>query len=245
MGWEVTVSATNQEASTTSSCEFGCNGSGYFDPKDADVPTVTVCLCWWLSSVGIPKALHGKHFDNFDVDRAFSQYRRVVSWVDGYRDGCHSLMLLGGGRGTGKTHLMAAAAIEVIRKHKRSSKAMQGTRFLLSPAFFADITTNPEGFGDRLDEAARARLLFVDDVGQADEGDPAWLRAKKRDAWFRLINHRDMNGLTTVATTNLETIPQIADVVGEAGASRLLGMCGSAGLVKFEGISDYRLRELV
>lgn len=224
----------------TLKCEFGCDGGGFFPDVDG---FMRVCLCHWLSLVGMPKALHGKRFDTFTAGRADSQLERVIAWAENYHDGVHSLLLYSDGKGTGKTHLMSAAAIRVIRHHKRSSRDLEATRFYLAPRLFEDITSNPEAFNDRLDTAMRATLLFLDDVGQGDEGDPAWLRAKKRDAWFRLFSHREMQGLTTVATSNLDSVAKLADVLGEAATDRFMGMTGKPGRIKFDGITSYRLRE--
>lgn len=224
----------------TSNCEFGCDGGGFMPQADG---AMRVCLCHWLGLVGLPKALNSKRFDDFDASRAGEQLRRVREWADNYHDGIHSLLLYSDGKGTGKTHLLSAAAVQVIRRHKYTSATLERTRFVLAPRFFEDMTSNPEAFSDRLDRAMRCDLLFIDDVGQGDEGDPAWLRAKKRDAYFRLFNHREMHGLTTAATSNLDTIAKFADVLGEAACDRFMGMCGKAGRIKFDGITSYRLRE--
>lgn len=202
------------------------------------------CRCLPLSFARIPRPLHGKTFGAFDASRAPEQFERVQAWAAGYHDGAPSLMLFGSGKGSGKTHLMTAAAVSVILTGKVRPAIDERVQFVLAPRLMAGVT-QPETFSDTLESLARHRLLFVDDVGQADEGDPAWLRAKKSDAYFRLINHREMNGLTTVCTSNLESVEQFADVLGEAAADRLLGMCGKQGLVKFSGITSYRLRHLL
>ncbi len=216
-------------------CEYGCDGSGVnHQPSGA----VRFCTCTFMAAV--PAQLRGKRFDNFDAGRAPEQLGRVRAWADGYTDGCRSLILFGSGKGTGKTHLMAAAANQVIaaRRHTDFNQAV----FALAPTMLAGIANEQSPI---LDRATKAVVLFLDDVGQGDEGDPAWLRAKKRTAYFRIIDHRDAGGLTTVCTSNMETVEQFADVIGEAATDRLFGMCGKAGLVQFGGIPSYRLRELL
>lgn len=223
----------------TSNCEYGCDGSGFFE---VDQQSTRMCVCRLVAISTVPTHLRSKRFSGFDVSRAPEQVRQVRAWADAYADGCHSLILFGSGKGTGKTHLMAAAALQVIasRRHRDFGEVS----FTLAPSMLADIAQTHER-NEQMVRAAKAIVLFLDDVGQGDEGDPTWLRAKKRSAYFRLINAREMGGLTTVCTSNLETIEQFADVVGEAATDRLFGMAGRAGLVKFNGIPSYRLRELL
>lgn len=222
----------------TSKCEYGCDGGGTISNDGIHIDGF--CVCMRLAWAGIPQPLRSKRFDNFDAGRVDEQVARVRAWVDAFEHGCPSLMLYGFGKGTGKTHLMAAAAHHIAAHKVQPLNA--GMAFMLAPNVFVNITSDVDKFNADIEKASNARLLFLDDVGQADEGDPAWLRAKKRDAYFRLINHRETNGLTTVCTSNLETVEQFADVLGEAAADRLLGMCGKPGLIKFSGIKSYRLR---
>lgn len=226
---------------SNSDCVYGCDGAGIMPEPDR-----RACRCMALAFAHIPRALHGKTFANFDASRAPVQFQAVSRWTEAWAPGAHSLMLIGAGKGTGKTHLMAAAANQLVLSGKVRPAIDGQVAFALAPDLMAKITG--DAFNDRWLELSRHVLLFLDDVGQADEGDPAWLRAKKRDAWFRLINYRDMNGLTTVCTSNLDSVAKIADVLGEAAADRLLGMCtadGAEGLVKFTGITSYRLRALL
>ena len=230
---------------SNSDCYFGCDGQGVlWGASEGTYRSRQVCQCMTLRFAQIPKPLHGKHFDNFDASIAPTQFEAVKRWADNFAPNGPSLMLFGHGKGTGKTHLMAAAANAVALAAKVSVGTGGQIAFVMAPDLMAGVTS-PESFTDRLEDLKRQVVLFIDDVGQADEGDPAWLRAKKRDAYFRLFNHREMHKLTTVCTSNLESIAQFADVLGEAAADRLLGMCGKPGLVKFSGISSYRLRALL
>jgi len=103
-------------------------------------------------------------------------------------------LLLMGGYGSGKTHLAAAIASEVV--------AMGiPTLFLTVPdlldwlrfSYHSDDTT----FEERFEEIRGVRFLVLDDLGTQNTTD--WAREKL----YQIINHRYIYRLPTVLTTNL------------------------------------------
>ncbi len=241
------------EPSTKSPCDHGCDGSGWIqvirdEPnRKGEIEQVTrmaYCECEKrrrrmakveaaAGAAAMPADLRGKTFANFDDGRADDQRDRARGWAAAYAAGTHSLLLYGKGKGTGKTHLAAAIA----------NSLLGDVPLLFVTAM--DLTgrmQDPKEVGPLIEAATAVDLLFVDDLGQADEGDPKWLRAMKQQTWFQILNRREMAGLATVGTSNLDSPEDITAALGEAATDRLFGMCGPAGLIRFPEMPSYRLR---
>lgn len=103
-------------------------------------------------------------------------------------------LLLGGGYGSGKTHLAAAIA---------NSAVSQGTPtlFITVPDLLDSLRfafNDPETtFEARFEEIRNANLLVLDDFGTQNA--TAWAQEKL----FQIMNYRYINKLPTVITTNL------------------------------------------
>lgn len=121
------------------------------------------------------------------IERAYEAARNFAHSLNGW-------LLIRGGYGVGKTHLAAAIGNEAV-------SLGVPTLFLTVPdlldslrfAYSAEDTT----FEERFDEIRQAPLLILDDFGTHSATE--WAREKL----FQLLNHRYLNRLPTVVTTNL------------------------------------------
>lgn len=99
-----------------------------------------------------------------------------------------------GGYGSGKTHLAAAIANEVVERG-------QAVLFVVVPDLLdylrATFSPNsPVGFDERFEEVRSAPLLILDDLGT--QSSTAWAQEKL----FQILNHRYNARLPTVITSN-------------------------------------------
>lgn len=192
-----------------------------------------------MDGADIPADLQGRTFDTFDTSLAPQQFERAVAWANGIIAGTlnHSLMLYGKGKGQGKTHLAAAAA-NMIVQHKPAL-------FVVGPDMADQVIEQHDQAARLVSQMIGAPVLFVDDLGQADDGQARWKKSATQQLWFRVLNAREQGGRPICVTSNLASPADFMKSIGDAGASRLFGMCGRAGAVEFKGINDYRLRDFM
>ena len=135
-------------------------------------------------------------------------------------------LLLMGGYGSGKTHLAAAIANDVLARG--IVPLFVTVPDLLDHLRGAYAPGAVEGYGDRFDHVRTAPLLILDDLGT--ENATPWALEKL----FQLLNHRYMARLPTVITTNHEL---------ERMDPRLRSRLADPELVEMVTIlaSDYRL----
>lgn len=140
-------------------------------------------------------------------------------------------LLLLGQVGSGKTHLAAAAANQLLRRGKR-------VLFLVVPDFLDELRNSfgSEGTDSQclLDKAKRTEVLVLDDLGTHNMSD--WTRS----VLFSVLNYRVNEGLTTLATSNLD-FAALQEQLGTRSLSRLLSLCEPCLLVSD---CDIRLRGL-
>jgi len=121
------------------------------------------------------------------LERAFNQ-------ATAYAQSLHGWLLIHGGYGCGKTHLAAAIANACVGLGVP-------TLFLTVPDLLDSLRSAYSGedtaFDERFDQVRQAPLLVLDDFGTQNATD--WAREKL----FQILNHRYINRLPTVVTTNL------------------------------------------
>ena len=120
-----------------------------------------------------------------------------TAWLaaTGYANNPRGWLVFEGVFGCGKTHLALGIAHHAIYKKGIKVKFFTATGLLDEiKATFNNPDTNTE---DVLDSIQNAQLLIVDDYGV--ESPTQWAREKL----FQILNHRHLNRLPTVITTNL------------------------------------------
>jgi DNA replication protein DnaC len=136
-------------------------------------------------------------------------------------------ILLEGGYGCGKTHLAAAIANDAVQRGV-------ATLFITVPDLLDSLRiayrSQETTFEERFDDIRGAELLIMDDFGTQNA--TAWAQEKL----FQIINHRYINKLPTVITTNL-----VLDEI----ESRIRSRLQDGDLVRHVRISapDYRRPE--
>lgn len=138
-----------------------------------------------------PKRSDVAEADRSLLSRAFEIARRFANKPEGW-------LLLTGPYGSGKTHLAAAIAHEVV---SRGAPAI----FLVTPDLLDHLRSafspNAESdFDQRFETVREIPLLVLDDLG-AQSATP-WAKEKL----FQLLNHRYVARLPTVITTNLRLV---------------------------------------
>ncbi len=122
------------------------------------------------------------------LEQAFNSAYNFAQTLKGW-------IFLSGRYGCGKTHLAAAIANEALKNGTP-------TLFLTVPDLLdwlrASYSSSTDSFEDRFDEIRNYPLLVLDDFGTQNA--TPWAQEKL----FQIINHRYINQLSTVVTSNLD-----------------------------------------
>lgn len=122
------------------------------------------------------------------LEQALAMAQQYATRLDGW-------LLLMGSYGCGKTHLAAAVANHAV------AHGVQ-TLFLTVPDLLDWLRYSyqdpDETFENRFEEIRNVRLLVLDDLGTQNA--TPWAEEKL----FQIINHRYVNRLSTIVTTNLD-----------------------------------------
>ena len=182
-----------------------------------------------------PARLHVQLGDDNPLDM-------VTSWLAAIRDMPHgdyhsgppvALHLYFAGKGTGKTHLAAGAAL-AARAMGRLTVFLEEVSYL-ERAWAADFADKEQL---SMLPGESAWLTVIDDIGQNPPGrDPRALQK----AWYNIINRRWLKAGWTIITSN-RTLDELRDqhTLSEAAHSRLHQM--TRGEVVVMDAADQRLR---
>lgn len=173
---------------------------------------------------------------NATFDNAYIRCKRYCEVADKVlADGLG--IYLYGDKGTGKTHLTACMANNLIRQRKQ----VLFTNFAeIAKAIKGTFNSLHESEGSYINRIATIDFLFIDDLGtervQATNGADLWLQEKI----FDVLNKRYNNHKPTIFTSN----HSIAELISERGimsktVDRIAEM--SSAVLKIEGES-YRLK---
>ncbi len=210
-----------------------CNDTGVVGDKGcACIKRATARRAYYTSGLG--KALDGQTFESFDMryyggktKSGFSVnelmqnvFEYCKSYAESFKTGSDSLLMIGGA-GLGKTHLATAIARVVIDKgHSVVYESAQNVVNSYEAEHFGRSTNADTG------RYTDCELLIIDDLGTE------FVTPFSVSVFFNLLNHRIINGLPTIVTTNLK-LSEIETNYKERIYSRLLGdyttlaFCGS------------------
>jgi DNA replication protein DnaC len=200
-----------------------CGGIGYvrhdLPVDDPNFGLLEVCTCQKLEvqKSSLQRLYHLSNLDAFkqmtfesfnSVGRGSSQENNktlevAFNTAKNYAHHLNGWLLLMGSYGTGKTHLAAAIANEVV------SLGIE-TLFLTVPDLLDWLRfsygSSETTYEERFEEIRNIHFLVLDDLGTQNA--TAWAREKL----YQIINHRYTHRLPTVLTTNL-SLSQIDDRV--------------------------------
>ena len=172
------------------------------------------------------EGLENKSFSSFQTDtpaqaKALEAAQHFAQTLQGW-------LVLVGGVGTGKTHLAAAIANDVLDQGEHTAMFSVAPDLLDHLRATFDPTKGID-YDERFNDIRNSFLLVLDDLGT--ENATPWAREKL----YQIINHRYNEGLPTVITTN-----QIEGGIDDRILSRILDRDLSKRII-LNG-DDYRRR---
>lgn len=234
---EITIEA---DANDKELCPV-CKGKGFVINDDG---TATWCTCMQqdnterrLVAARIPAKYMTRTFESFtpyspQLKKIYQDALRYATTFQSIRKIDKKGLLLTGSVGTGKTHLAAAILRKVI------SDGHSGL-FWNIVDFFRELRStmnndDPEHTEESiLAKARQVDLLVLDDLGIEKTTD--WVL----DRLYLLINSRYQDDMPLIVTTN-QTLPELADRVGQRIVSRLSEMCSHLNI----NAEDYRRKNM-
>lgn len=195
-----------------------CGGVGHVRQDlpitDPDFGKLVMCSCLQRKAVAGAQsrllrqsnmeALSDKTFESFRPEglvgadtREVSSLEMAYRFAQQYAQDLNGWFLLMGGYGCGKTHLAAAIANAAMQRGVK-------TLFLTVPDLLDWLRYSYDApdtsFEERFDEIRNVPLLVLDDLGTQNA--TKWAEEKL----FQVINHRYVQRLPTVVTTNLDLV---------------------------------------
>jgi DNA replication protein DnaC len=233
------VGSTRRSSEETDSCPH-CKGAGFVRidaPVDSpNFSRLIPCVCKqderWARSDRDKRRysnldlIEGWEFATFDPGVAGTHDAHAIARA--YADDPHDWLVFVGPYGCGKTHLAAAIANYARRELSMSPifAVVPDLLDYLRSTFAPDSDTTYES---RFDAVRSTDLLILDDLGT--ENTTPWAREKL----FQIVNHRYMERLPTVFTTNVDL-----DALDGRVRSRICDRDLST-LIFFDA-DDYRMR---
>jgi DNA replication protein DnaC len=173
----------------------------------------------------LPERWRTRTFERYQVTPANEEAYKTAKWyADNFDPRAGNGLLLTGTVGTGKTHLAAAIAMELIsREHTVVFGTVTSLLAQVRNTFDSDRETEMEV----MRRLTKCDLLIIDDLGKEKVTD--WVE----QTVYELINTRYERNKSLVVTTNLS----LADIrskyanVGDAIVDRIIEMCQGVRIV--------------
>ena len=219
-----------------------CNGSGWI-PLSGDSLRVEPCACQGdlrrrqrIAAANIPRRYLTCRLRNFNESAPVlkTAKTRVEQFVNEWMPqlGVKGL-LLQGGCGSGKTHLVVAALQEIIQTDKPGKLLFCNFQDLIQEIQASFDADSPVDKSEILRPLLETDLLVLDELGSQKPSNFV------HDILYYIINSRYNNVRTTLFTTN--NVDDLADRIGDRLRSRLYEM---ASVVQLTGIDDYRRKKI-
>ena len=178
-----------------------------------------------LESAGVPPKYLGCSFENFKVTKENHTY---FSACKKYASAPNGGLFLYGSYGTGKTHMAAAIARELLLRGEKVAFTSTPKLLFQIRKSFQKETEEEEQY---ISPYISCRYLVLDDFGMGKVTE--WTR----QTLAYIVCERDDNMKPTIVTSNL-SLDEIAEKIDGRISSRLAGM---GRVIQFKG-RDYRLR---
>lgn len=170
-------------------------------------------------------------FENYEVkDYNRRAFRKAKEYAENYIQGTErGSLFITGGVGTGKTHLAASIANELIKNEKT---VVFGTLINILSEIKDSYNSEFENEGIIIDKYSKIDMLIIDDLGK--ERPSEWALEKL----FTIINNRYENKLPVIITTNYnreKLRERLADnknyEIADSIVSRLYEMCRGISII--------------
>ena len=257
------MSSSNMKLMPVDVCPI-CEGTGWKVVERAGLSGAEKCSCAIAArpeairqAAGIPALYDGATLENFKIPednpvamRELSTAKReVLKYLRYFPAGDPpGLLIVGKGKGIGKTHLAIAVLKELInRGHEGLFFSYQDLLHRIHSGYdVASGSSDREAFRSALD----TEILVLDDLGSTRKVND-WVE----DTVTSIITHRCNQRKVLIATTNLDLedtmgyksaggteirATSLVDVIGARARSRLFEMCH---VVRMHVVEDYRIKQ--
>jgi DNA replication protein DnaC len=188
---------------------------------------------------GLKEGIRGMTFDAFKTETSWQ--KTVKDGAMKYVSNPEGWLLFCGQSGSGKTHLCTA----VSRDRLYAGVAVRYMPWRDKVAELKSLSLDAPRRGEIISAYKNAELLFLDDLFKTGRGSDGAARPTAADIGlaFEIVNHRYINHLPTVVSTELT--PQELVGIDEALGSRIIEAAGENVFVISRDINrNYRLRNI-
>lgn len=144
---------------------------------------------------GLTDSQMGKTFDSYEINDPESKNAKVHAMKSAMK---HTGLILAGKRGTGKTHLAIAIALNAMEQGRQAI-------FRLVNDLLEELrqSVRDDEFIDVMRRFKQVDVLILDDLGKERSTDAGF------DYLYQIIDYRYRNNLQTVITTNAMSIQEL------------------------------------
>lgn len=207
--------------------------------RECDCMKIRRCV-WEMERSGLKNIIREKTFESYTATAPWQ--KAIKAGAVAYADKLDGWLLFCGQPGSGKTHLCTA----VCRHRLLSGDLVRYMSWRDKVAELKSMSLDNDRRSATITEYKTAEILYIDDlfkVGKAADGSCNPTGADIA-LTFEIINHRCINHLTTIIST--EKTPQELVEIDEGTGSRIIEMAGSNvySITRDQG-RNYRLRDVI